>query len=114
MGFKQKNLIFNFEFLILNLVLILCVACNHVSTPKPYGYYRITLPDTSYIPFEDYRPTPNDYRLTTYPYSFALSQNAVVQPRSDVDERIGSIFSIHVSTLLSIVHTSLCAIISVN
>lgn len=86
MGFKQKNLIFNFEFLILNLVLILCVACNHVSTPKPYGYYRITLPDTSYIPFEDYRPTPNDYRLTTYPYSFALSQNAVVQPRSDVDE----------------------------
>ena len=62
----------------MNVVLFLCVACNHVSTPKPYGYYRITLPDTSYVPFAA--------RYPRYPYSFALSQNAVVQPRNDVDE----------------------------
>ena len=62
----------------MNVVLFLCVACNHVSTPKPYGYYRITLPDTSYVPFVA--------RYPRYPYSFALSQNAVVQPRNDVDE----------------------------
>ena len=78
MGFKQKNQIFNLKFIILNVVLFLCVACNHVSTPKPYGYYRITLPDTSYVPFAA--------RYPRYPYSFALSQNAVVQPRNDVDE----------------------------
>ena len=75
MGFWQKNRIFNFEFLILNLVLLLCVACNHVSTPKPYGYYRIAVPDTAYVPFEQQYPS--------YPYTFALSQNAVVKPRMD-------------------------------
>ena len=93
MGFLQKNKIINHKFAIINLVLIMCVACNHVSTPKPYAYYRITPPDTSYVPF-DQRLTTNDQRLTTnderrttnYPYTFALSQNAVVQPRTDVDE----------------------------
>jgi len=75
MGFERKNRILNLDFLILNLVLFACVACNHVSTPKPYGYYRITTPDTAYIDFEN-----------CYPYSFALSQNAVVQPRTDVNE----------------------------
>ena len=75
MGFLVKNRIRNFDFLIFNLVLITCVACNHVSTPKPYGYYRITVPDTSSTPFEANYPN--------YPYSFALSSNAVVQPRTD-------------------------------
>ena len=70
MGFKQKIFIF------LGL-LMTCVACNRVSTPKPYGYYRITPPDTAYIPFAD----ANAY--AAYPYNFALSQNAVVQPRTD-------------------------------
>lgn len=78
MGFWQKNSISNFEFLILNGVLLLCVACNHVTTPKPYGYYRIAVPDTAYVPFEQQYPS--------YPYTFALSQNAVVQPRTDKGE----------------------------
>jgi len=50
-------------------------ACGKVATPRPYGYYRITLPDTSYLPFENQFPK--------YPYTFALSQNAVIQPRTD-------------------------------
>ena len=58
---------------------ILCVffltSCSKVSTPKPYGYYRITLPDTLYVDFETLYPD--------YPYTFDLSQNAVVQPRND-------------------------------
>ena len=58
---------------------IFCVffltSCGKVSTPKPYGYYRITLPDTSYVDFETLYPD--------YPYTFDLSQNAVVQPRND-------------------------------
>ena len=81
MGFKQKNRkvkfsIFNFQFSI--VVLLTCVACNHVSTPRPYGYYRITVPDTAYTDFEAQYPS--------YPYTFALSQNAVVKPRLDAEE----------------------------
>ena len=54
---------------------ITCVACNPVSTPKPYGYYRITTPDTSYVPFSSQYPA--------YPYDFALSSNAQVQVRNE-------------------------------
>ena len=53
-------------------------SCGKVSSPRPYGYYRITPPDTAYVPFEAQYPS--------YPYAFALSQNAVVRPRTDVAE----------------------------
>lgn len=52
---------------------IMCMACNKVSIPKPYGYYRITVPDTAYVPFEQQYPA--------YPYTFDLSANAVVRPQ---------------------------------
>lgn len=55
--------------------LFLCVGCTKVSTPKPYGYYRIAIPDTSYVAF--------DTRFPDWPYSFALSKNAIPQPRQD-------------------------------
>ena len=85
MGFLQKNTTPSTAFL---LVCGLLASCTKVSTPKPYGYYRITVPDTSYVDFDKYQlPTTNDQRpTTTYPYTFALSQNAVVQPRTDVSE----------------------------
>ena len=54
---------------------IFFVACSGVSTPKPYGYYRITPPDTAYMNFANAN--------ANYPYTFALSTNAVVQPRAD-------------------------------
>ncbi len=75
MGVLIKNRIRNLEFLIFNLVWITCVACNHVSTPKPYGYYRITTPDTAYVPFSSQYPA--------FPYDFALSSNAQVQVRCE-------------------------------
>lgn len=75
MGFLQKNRILNFKFLILNLLLFACASCNNNYTPRPYGYYRITTPDTAYV---DFNPS--------FPYTFALSRNAVVQPRTDVSE----------------------------
>ena len=53
-------------------------ACSAPSSPKPYGYYRITVPDTAYVPFVQQYPN--------YPYTFALSANAQVKPRKDVDE----------------------------
>ena len=75
MGFKQKNRISNLEFLILNLAVVVLASCSKTNTPKPYGYYRITVPDTAYQAFETQYPR--------YPYSFALSHNAVVQPRKE-------------------------------
>lgn len=52
-----------------------CASCNNSYTPRPYGYYRITTPDTAYVDFN-----------SSFPYTFALSRNAVVQPRTDVSE----------------------------
>ena len=60
------------------LLFIFFTACAKNNTPKPYGYYRITPPDTAYIPFDNYQSP-----ISNYPYSFALSTNAVVQPRTD-------------------------------
>ena len=51
------------------------VACGRVTTPKPYGYYRIETPDTSYVSFASQFPN--------YPYDFALSANAVVKTRPE-------------------------------
>lgn len=56
-------------------VIIAFVCCTKVSTPKPYGYYRITVPDTAFTAFALQYPK--------YPYNFSLSQNAQVQPRAD-------------------------------
>lgn len=54
-------------------------ACGKVSSPKPYGYYRITTPDTAYMPFSAQYPQ--------FPYTFALSQNAEVQQRNEPGEQ---------------------------
>ena len=54
-----------------------CVSCRNHYTPRPYGYYRITVPDTVY----------RDFRESHYPYAFAVSENAVVQPVRKEQER---------------------------
>lgn len=63
-------------FLIL-LVALLFAACSKQETavPKPYGYHRIAFPDTAYVDFGS--------QMKGYPYTFALSRNAVVQTRSE-------------------------------
>ena len=60
-----------FLFLLIGLA-----SCTNVSSPKPYGYYRIAVPDTSYVDFDK-------SQISSYPYSFALSTNAQVQERND-------------------------------
>ena len=57
------------------LLVMAMVSCGKATAPKPYGYYRITVPDTAYTDFASL--------YLRYPYSFALSQNAQVQPRAD-------------------------------
>lgn len=65
---------------ILWIGVLFLTACqkNETSVPKPYGYHRIAVPDTSYIPFEQYQSA-----MANYPYTFALSTNAEVQVRDD-------------------------------
>ena len=80
MGFLQKNRKHNSQLSIVNcqlsiLLLFACASCSNNYTPRPYGYYRITTPDTAYADFN-----------SSFPYTFALSRNAVVQPRTDVSE----------------------------
>ena len=71
MGFWQKNSV----LIVFILAVLLCTSCGQNSTPKPYGYYRITPPDTAYVPFAQ--------TYANYPYNFDLSLNARVQPRTD-------------------------------
>lgn len=52
-------------------------SCSRVSTPKPYGYARLTMPDTAYIPFAE-----SGADAVCYPYNFLISTNAVVCPRN--------------------------------
>lgn len=59
--------------LCLLLCLFVLIACKQRYVPKPRGYYRISIPDTSYQAF----PYPN------YPYSFDLSSNAVAKPLNE-------------------------------
>lgn len=79
MGFGRKNRILNFKFLIFNLAVLAFASCGKTSTPKPYGYYRITTPDTSYVDFASQYPQ--------FPYDFALSRNAQVQRRNEPGEQ---------------------------
>ena len=80
-----KNSVRSLEWVILPFLLLACVACNRVAIPKPYGYFRITPPDTAYTDFQSAITNPQS-PITNYPYTFALSRNAVVQPRTDQDE----------------------------
>lgn len=79
MGFGRKNRILNFNFLIFNLAVLAFASCGKTNTPKPYGYYRITTPDTSYVDFASQYPQ--------FPYDFALSRNAQVQRRNEPGEQ---------------------------
>ena len=64
------------KFVFLCIVMGMCCACSKkAGAPKPYGYYRITTPDTVYVPFEAQYPN--------YPYTFALSRNAQIKLRSE-------------------------------
>lgn len=56
-------------FILLTAVMML--SCVKGSTPKPYGYYRIDLPDTLYGEVDD----------AALPYTFEMSRNAVLQHR---------------------------------
>ena len=47
-------------------------ACRPPAVPKPYGYFRLRIPDTAYI----------EYTPLGFPYAFKLSSNAQVQVKT--------------------------------
>mgnify|MGYP003309021949 FL=1 len=55
------------------IILLGCIAilagCGNKAQPKPYGYFRIAIPDTAYSYFDK----------KGYPYSFRLSNNAHIE-----------------------------------
>ncbi len=75
------------------LVLFLgLVACQRVVAPKPYGYFRIAIPDAAYT----------WYAPAHYPYAFLLSDNAVVESRTGKDEQYW--IDIHYPSLNTTIH----------
>ncbi len=83
-------------------------SCNHASVPKPYGYFRITMPDTAYTDFQlSFHTSPLPYGEgwgEVYPYTFSLSRNAVVQPRTDRNEPYW--INLYYPTLNATIHCS--------
>ena len=82
------------KFVYIAVLVLALSACGKVSSPRPYGYYRITVPDTAYTDFASLYPR--------YPYSFALSANAQVKERKDEPYWI----NIYYPTLDATVHCS--------
>jgi len=63
---------------ILSLIACLCLSsCSERYVPKPYGYYRIDLPENTYCTFDK----------ADYPYQFAYSTLAEIRPKEEVHER---------------------------
>lgn len=71
MFFMKKGL-----YILLFWALLCFSACRRPAMPKPYGYFRIAIPDTVYV----------DYTPENYPYSFRLSKNAEVRPHTQSND----------------------------
>lgn len=57
--------------------LILVASCTQTYSPKPYGYVRISIPDTAFSYFSE----------SGYPYTFRVSDNAVIDYKTEQDEK---------------------------
>lgn len=76
------------------LLSAILVGCRRPATPKPYGYFRIAIPDTSYIQVQP----------MNYPYAFRLSTNAYIQEREEIGEQYW--IDIHYPILNATIHCS--------
>lgn len=81
------------------LIPFLLWSCTRATAPKPYGYVRMTMPDTCYVPFAQHHPDRQ-----VYPYDFLLSCNSEVQPRIEQGEQYW--INIVYPTLNATVHCS--------
>lgn len=88
--FFMKHTIYILLFLLCGVM----ASCRKPTVPKPYGYFRIAIPDTTY----------SDYTPKGYPYAFRLSENAEVKPRVQEGEKYW--IDIHYPSLNTTVHCS--------
>ena len=61
------------------IALVLClglVGCGQRFVPKPYGYFRVDLPEATYQAFRD----------SDYPYAFDYSSLAEIRPKQEPGE----------------------------
>ena len=73
-GRQKKNRV----LLVVLMAVLLSVSCGKRYVPRPYGYWRIEIPDTAYTAFAE----------DTLPYAFDLSDNAIAEPiKGDNGER---------------------------
>ena len=70
----RRSLLF---FCVLVLVALVLPSCRRAAVPKPYGYFRIEIPDTAYA-YDN---------LKDFPYTFRLSKNAYVELRNKKGEQ---------------------------
>lgn len=82
------------QYIGLFVITTILVACQPPAVPKPYGYFRIAIPDTSYLVGQP----------QGYPYTFRLSANAYVQERQEPGEMYW--IDIHYPTLNATIHCS--------
>ncbi|MBQ7192408.1 MAG: gliding motility lipoprotein GldD [Paludibacteraceae bacterium] len=62
--------------LLLFLLVACCVSCRKAGIPKPYGYFRIDIPEHQYQP----APLPN------YPYTFVINTISYTKAVKKADE----------------------------
>ena len=64
----------------LYIVLVMCLGlcgCGQRFVPKPYGYFRVDLPEATYQAFQE----------PDYPYTFRYSTLAEIRPKQEPGER---------------------------
>lgn len=72
-----KNKVKNIHIILVLSVLTLVVACNKKAMPKPYGYFRIELPEAHYRTMD----------TLNYPYRFEISTLTKVEFRQAKKEK---------------------------
>lgn len=88
--------------LFIGLIGVICCSCHRVAIPKPYGYARIATPDTAYSFY------PSSLIHPSFPFRFALSQNAQAQMTSQSNGNHW--MDIHYPALNATIHGSYFAI----
>ncbi|MDR1985304.1 MAG: gliding motility lipoprotein GldD [Prevotellaceae bacterium] len=88
----------NIKIIIASIALILIAACrnNNIKAPKPYGYFRITMPENTYRKFDTNKE----------PYTFEYSTIAKIEERTDKPEQkwINIVYPQHNATIYITYH----------
>lgn len=87
---SMKRGVFFIEVL-LSMMMGMLSSCQRASVPRPYGYFRIAVPEYTYAPLDGH-----------YPYTFELSQSAQLQ--DVVGDGKGVWTTIHYPTLNADIH----------